>query len=182
MDEIDLLISNLTGDSLGFRSALRELAWIDDERAINATINAINEWDMKVRDAAFGGLSRGGKLVISGLLNALYHEEWIIRQFVCEVLAEIKEQSTSRPIAEMLARETKQQVRLDAIIALGEIANPDAIPYLLPFLQSENKFCRWAAVGALGEIGNEESLNAIATCLNDSDEDIKNEARKYLQK
>jgi len=179
MDRINSLIADLN-EPLSMRHSVDILAWIDDEKAIDATINAILYEDHQMRESAFNGLTRGGTLVVSRLIIALQNESPLIREFVLEVLGKIKEPAANNAIIHMLSAETNHLVRQEAIKTLGQIANPDSVVHLTPFLHYENKFTRWRTVEALGKINNDNARNAIAICLYDSDENVRNAVRHLI--
>jgi hypothetical protein len=66
-------------------------------------------------------------------------------------------------MAELLAalESDDLQVRLDAIIKLGELKSVEAVPKLIEMLHDENDLVRMAVISALGDIGHISALRAI---------------------
>ena len=57
------------------------------------------------------------------------------------------------PLLGIVNHDASLEVRWAAVLALGEIGSPDAIPFLLPLLKDPNRYLRYGAATALGRLG-----------------------------
>src|SRR5205085_2160993 len=60
-----------------------------------------------------------------------------------------------------------------AILALGRLRDPDAVPALLSAFSSDDRDIRKAAAYALGEIGDPRAKDVLAAALNDPVADVR---------
>ncbi|MCX6012084.1 MAG: HEAT repeat domain-containing protein [Chloroflexi bacterium] len=76
---------------------------------------------------------------------------------------------------------TDPELRLEAVVACGEIGAVEAIPRLIKLVRDPDKQIRLAAITSLGNIGSEEAKSVIKKCLNDPDDGIKEAASAALE-
>ena len=73
-------------------------------------------------------------------------------------------------------------VRLEAVVTLGEIGDAGAVVPLIGALKDRDKRVRELAAIALGEISDVEAIAALADCLNNKDKDVRRGAVIALAK
>ncbi len=83
----------------------------------------------------------------------------------------LKENRNVRGLISAL-RHPDVETRYRAVIALGELGDPDAVGPLAGALNDENSGVRWEAAEALGKIG-EPAAEALIGALQDEDDDIR---------
>jgi HEAT repeat protein len=77
---------------------------------------------------------------------------------------------------------TDDQIRLEAVIATGEIGSPEAVSVLGEFLDTSDQplFLRSAAAWCLGQIGTRESISRLIRAFGDIDLTIREEALESI--
>jgi HEAT repeat protein len=132
------------------RRAVQTLGLIKDVRAIEPLIQSLMDDDAGVRICAVGALENIGDN--SATLS------------LCQCL-----------------KDNDVNVRHSAAAALGEIGDPRAVDSLIQNLESEAKWTvRQNIVRALGEIGDPRATESISNSLNDSDEFVRDMAKRAL--
>lgn len=74
-----------------------------------------------------------------------------------------------------------QKERWLSVVALEKIGEP-AMDYLVSSLKDGDKWVRYAAVDALGNIGHANAVEHLITVLNDLDQDVRFAAAEALGK
>jgi HEAT repeat protein len=69
-------------------------------------------------------------------------------------------------------KDKSQPERWTAVIARGNFGQP-AIDYLHKVLQDDDKWVRYMAVDALGNIGDVRSIDPLVKLLDDNDQDVR---------
>lgn len=129
--------------------AIVALSSIDDPRAQNALIGALGDGDPSVRQCAAAGLRQHPNLnAIPRLIEALGGEDRLLARLASGALAAAGPDAIS-PLTDAMRSELPQ-TRIEAVRALGQIGDPDAIPPLFAALSDTS-----AVVVHLAEVGLE---------------------------
>jgi len=148
---------------------------------------------LDVRMEASCTLKEIGKPVIPALIEVLNNRKWHTRYEAVWTLGNLRDESATRPLINVLVNDTNDSVRKAAVEALGKIAmaNPNTksigiIIALVSALEDKKKDVRKNAVEALGEIlehgATKESRQLIREALGiaskDEDPEVKRAAVK----
>ena len=116
-----------------------------------------------VREEAAAGLAAIGDPAIPSLVNALRHEEWLVRLHAVEALGKTRSAQAVEPLLSVLFNDHDSAVREDAVRALGEIRDSKAVEYLLTAMREPG--LRTLAVEALGRIGDTRAVPVLIEVL-----------------
>jgi HEAT repeat protein len=89
----------------------------------------------------------------------MYGQDSILREVIAQSLTQMGRAALAG-LRECLHAES-QEVRLVAVQALGEIADPDTVSDLVDALQDEDWAVRWTAVKGLENVGTPEALTIV---------------------
>jgi HEAT repeat protein len=120
---------------------------------IPALIRLMGHADPTIRWKAARFLGESGPDHVSHVIDALSVPDAYIRLGALEALGAIKDKRAVRPVLDLLHSEKKIEVSWAAIIALGELGSPEAIPDLEHCLISDNRYIRYGAACALHNLG-----------------------------
>ena len=87
-----------------------------------------------------------------------------------------------RPYERYLKRDLFLAASLAADAGVWDAVRSSLLPQLLAALQDENGTVRWAAAGALGEIGDASAIPALLAALRDEDGFVREAAAEVLEK
>jgi HEAT repeat protein len=122
-----------TGDSDAHvrRAAVSALAFSQMKPAAESITRALKDDDWMVREmsAETLGLNANGLIAVDQLIEALSDEFWQVRLKAIRSLGKMKVDRAVRPIGGCIVHE-QANLRKEAAAALGEIANPEAEPFL----------------------------------------------------
>ena len=65
----------------------------------------------------------------------------------------IRDSRAVEPLVLLVRKDQELEVRWSAVLALGELGSPDAIPDIIPLLRDPNRFLRYGAAVALTRLG-----------------------------
>lgn len=194
-DEIEIQIDLAKDpDWVVRREAVITLGEMADERCVEPVLGAIRDGDWQVREVAVEAIGNIGSPAVDGLLRLL--RNWDVRRDVLRALGKVKDERVLDPLMVQLKsdefhdyasdalvelgqpaverlvaalKDKDEQVRKQAIIALGEIKAPSAVDPLIEMLKDEDWFTRLSAAAALEEIRDERGREAIKPLLKDPD-------------
>jgi HEAT repeat protein len=112
-----------------------------------------------VREESAAVLATIGDAAIPSLVNALRHDEWLVRLHAVESLGKTKSPQAVEPLLSVLFNDQDSAVREDAVRALGEIGDPRSVEYL--FTAMRDPGLRTVAVQALGRIGDTRAVPVL---------------------
>lgn len=120
---------------------------------IPALVRHLNSPDLSVQWHAAEALGTCGDAAVPLLLPALESPVIPVRLGAIEALAAIRDLRAVSPLLGVVHRDASLEVRWAAVLALGEIGSPDAVPFLLPLLRDPNRYLRYGAATTLGRLG-----------------------------
>jgi len=129
------------------------------------------------------GTLQNNRGVDAGELTPLIHDlgnvSWRVREFAFDTL--VASGDAAIPVLLNTLSDSREQVKITAIIALGALRARDAVPRLVVFLDSKGELPYYAA-WALGEIGDDRAVTPLTRLLNRKDEKIRSIAEEALRK
>jgi HEAT repeat protein len=205
-DEIEIQIDLLKdADSVVRREAVITLGEMGDERCVEPLVRALRDGDWQVREAAIEALGTVGSPAVEALIKQL--RDWDIRKAAICALGKIKDERVLAPLIDQLRndefhedatralvelgepaverlvealRDKDENVRKQAVIALGRIKATTAIDPLVEMLKDKDWFVRLTAAAALEKIGDERGRDAIKPLLQDPDLVVKMRVERIL--
>ncbi|EKV03385.1 HEAT repeat-containing protein [Leptolyngbya sp. PCC 7375] len=139
--------------------AAKSLQYLGDEDAIDALIQSLNDESPRVQEIAVTALwEMANPVVIPPLLDCLSSDhEPEVRE---EALSALKELVAPDDLLKLLdaIQVNDENVQLNVLILLRKIHDAQALPYILPFFESENPVLREASVVTL------RYLNQVVRC------------------
>jgi HEAT repeats len=145
-------------ESAGLEARLRavyDLSHASDSENVRLLIDALENGNWQVRNAAFDALSGLGETAVPALCEALgdTNDEIIWRASL--LLGALRAHEAVGPLAHLLGR--KGVIRECAIWSLGEIGDNSVSTALLKFIHADDPVVQQEAEAALGKIGNAQN-------------------------
>ena len=137
----------------GSGSSFSDISRLKQAGDIPALIHYLNSTDLSVRWHAAEALGTCGEKAVPLLLSALQSPIIPVRLGAIEALGAIRDHSAVSPLLGIVHRDASLEVRWAAVLALGEIGSPDAVPFLLPVLRDSNRYLRYGAAISLNRLG-----------------------------
>jgi len=137
----------------GFGSAIPDIDGLKQAGDIPALIRLLTSTDLSVRWHAAEALGTCGKAAVPLLLVALQSRFVPVRLGAIEVLGTIRDIRAVSPLLAVIDCDASLEIRWAAVLALGEIGSPDAVPFLVPLLRDPNRYLRFGAATALARLG-----------------------------
>jgi HEAT repeat protein len=132
--------------------AAKGLGRIGDPDAVPALMPLLQDKVKAVREEASGALAAIGVAAMAGLIEALQHDDWLVRLHAVEALGKLKSPDSVEPLLRTLFNERDSAIREDVVRALGVIRDGRAVDYLVAVMKEPG--LRLLAVEALGHIGD----------------------------
>jgi len=142
-------MSRVTGSGI----SSSDIDWLNYSGDADSLISHLNSRDPSVRWHAAEALGTCGKTAVPRLLSALQSRDVLVRIGVIEALGMIRDLRAFHPLTTVSHHDRSLEVRWAAVLVLGEIDTPDAIPALVPLLRDPNRYIRNGAATALGRLG-----------------------------
>lgn len=205
-DEIEIQIDLLKDPDWAVRrEAVITLGEMGDERCVEPLVRSLRDGDWQVREAAVEALGMVGSPSVDLLVKQL--RDWNVRKYAIRALGKIKDERVLTPllaqlrsdefkedatealvelgqpaVEQLLAalKDKDENVRKQAVIALGRIKDPEAVDALIEKLQDKDWFIRLTAAAALETIGDERGREAIKPLLQDPDLVVKMRVERIL--
>ena len=205
-DEIEIQIDLLKDPDWAVRrEAVITLGEMGDERCVEPLARSLRDGDWQVREAAVEALAMVGSPAVDPLIKQL--RDWDIRKYAIRALGKIKDERVLDPLLAQLRsdefkedatealvelgqpaveklvaalKDKDENVRKQAVIALGRIKDSGAVEALIERLQDKDWFIRLTAAAALETIGDERGREAIKPLLQDPDLVVKMRVERIL--
>jgi HEAT repeat protein len=167
-------------DSNVRQTAAWALGELDDHRAIEPLIAALQDRDSNIRLRASEALGLLGNSCAVEPLNALLRKETEgnVRQVITQALGNLGEPAVEPLIATL--KDEEGYVRQTAAQALIEIGEPSVEP-LIATLQDEDSYVRQVAVSTLGAIDPRRAVAPVISALQDKDSNVRRAAVETLE-
>ena len=148
-----------SGDWIVRMHAAKALGRVRNADAVEPLVPLLQDKVKAVREEAAAALATIGEAAISFLLKALQHEDWLVRLHAVESLGKARSKRAVDPLLSVLFNDRDSAVREDAVRALGEIGDPQAVEHL--FMALREPGLRTVAVEALGRIGDRRAVPVL---------------------
>ena len=144
--------------------AARALGRIGDPKVLDTLILLFQDKVPAVRDEAGAAIIALGDPSIPPLIEALGHKEWNVRLRAVEALALLKPQAAVPHLLKLMKEDPDTAVRQDAVRALGEIGDTQAVG---PLLAAMNQISlKTPVISALGKIGDRQAVPSLQKIIN----------------
>ena len=194
-DEVDIQIDLLQdSDWVVRREAVVTLGEMADERCVEPLVRALRDGDWQVREAAVDAVAEVGPPAVDMLIR--FSRDWESRKYVLRTLGKINDERVLEPLISYLKSDefkddaTRALVELgspaipkliealesgedfvkqQAILALGDIQDPQAVDPLIALLQDDDWMVRLTSASSLEKIGDLRGRAAIKLLMKDPD-------------
>ena len=139
--------------------AVKALGRLKDSESVPALCPLLQDKVKAVREEVSSALAAIGEAAIPSLLDALAHEEWLVRLHAVESLGKTKSQKAVEPLLWAVFNDADSAIREDAVRALGDLGHAEAVDFLLTALKEPG--LRTSAVEALGRIGDRRAVPTL---------------------
>jgi HEAT repeat protein len=147
------------------RVAIAELPELGD-RAISALVEALKDDDFgNVQNAAFALGEMGSEGAVRDLLGLFGRSDPATQVMIFTVLGMIGGETAVSWLLYILSNNRDWNYQIYAARALGEIADPHAVPKLIEVMKNGWRDVRSVAADALGKIGDESAVPALLEML-----------------
>lgn len=194
-DEIDIQIDLLQDtDWVVRREAVITLGEMADERCVEPLVKSLRDGDWQVREAAVEAIAEVGPPAVELLLR--FGRDWESRKYVLRTLGKINDERVLDPLISWLRSDEFKDdatralvdlgkpavpkliealshrdefVKKQSILALGDIADDEAVDPLIALLQDQDWLVRLTAASSLEKIGDIRGRAAIKPLMKDPD-------------
>ena len=157
--------------------AAKSLQHLGDEDAIEGLIGALDDESPMVQEIAVTALwEMANPVVIPALLTCLgLDREEAVRD---EALAALKELVAPDDLLKLLdtIQLDDEQVQLNILVLLRKIHDAQALPYIMPFFESENSALREASIVTLRYLNQVVRCEPALKLAKDSNEEVRRSA------
>jgi len=156
----DALVAALrSGDWIVRMHAAKALGRIGAPAAVAFLMPLLQDKVKAVREQTSASLAAIGDSAVPSLLQALEHDEWLIRLHAVEALGKMKSADAVEPLLRALFNDADSAIREDVVRSLGLIGDARAVDYLFVVLKEPG--LRPIAVEALGLIGDPRAVPVL---------------------
>lgn len=175
---VELLISQLSGESAVRQSAIIALGRIGDNRATEALLPFLKDDEVAV--ICCSALAKiGDRRAFTDLLQLLGHDNAAIRRSAIAALNSIGHPDLSRKVVEMLS-DRNPHVRESALRIAGYFGFPECRIFVQRLLSDMDQEVRIAAIECLPYFEDERMISALKCLCQDNDPKIRVAAVKSL--
>lgn len=168
------LLSNSYPDPYARMSPVEALAIIGSESAVDLLLKCLKDDDPTIQVDAIVRLGEiRSEQAVEALVEILNSNNVLLRAHAATALGRIGSEKAIEPLR-LALKDSEGMVRGDAIEALQNIGTEIAAKALTVALREEEEgYSRQKAVLAIGEIGSENFIDDLISCLKDSDSDLR---------
>jgi len=205
-DEVEIQMDLLKDTDWAVRrEAVITLGEMGDERCVEPLVRALQDGDWQVREVAIEALGMVGSPAVEPCIKLL--RSWDYRKYAIRALGKIKDERVLDPLISQLRSDEfgedatdalvdlgppaveklvmalsdkDENIRKQAVIALGRIKEPSAIDPLIEKLRDKDWYTRLTAAAALEKIGDDRGREAIKPLLKDPDLVVKMRVERIL--
>lgn len=180
-EDIEILMDYMKDSELEVREeAAKAIVKKGSNVAIDSLLKAMSSDDPTYRNKALEALVLMGEKVVPHLLSEIDNEDKDVRKFVIDTLGEIGDEKSLKFIIEKIDDED-ENVAQSACENLGKFAKVEAVDALIAALD-KSEWIQFAAIEALGNIGDPKSVPHILKVMKEANEWIKHVALEALTK
>ncbi len=141
----------------------------------------LRDADMDVRAAAADSVGALKLTEAFEAMHTLYQQtdEWLVKFSIVAALGELGDPRGYEILVAALEG-SNELIHTVAIGSLGELKDPRAVPYLTGYVDHSDWQIRHRVAQALGQIGGEDTREALQTLANDEMEQVAQEAKRAL--
>jgi HEAT repeat protein len=162
--------------------AIGVIGFLKIEEAVPALTAATTDPDSQVRRAAVNSLAFSNlKPAADSVMRALSDKEWLVRETAAETLGVMKNGPQAAVALLAVLSDEFWQVRLKAVRSLGKLKVRDAVSGIAANLEHEQANLRKESAAALGEIADPAAAPYLERVQNDSDPEVRKNARWAIQ-
>ena len=137
------------------------------DKNVNELINILKTGNNVARINASKELVKKGTSIENQLLKLLETEEDKVKMSIIWILGEWGKKKYLTHLISFLGND--HDIARRAIVALGKIRDPRAIPHLVKKLQAKSRYIRTDTVYSLGKIAGRDAFTHILTVQDDAD-------------
>lgn len=160
----DLLKSSHLGLQEAADHALRR---IGGKGAVQAVVPLLRSDDAPVRNLSMDILREVGAQDFTSLVALVHDDDPDIRIFATDILGSTNSFMAVEPLCDALLKDPEVNVRYQAAVSLGDLANPAAARCLNKAMQ-DDEWVQYAVIEALAKIKHSSSVDALVQALNSS--------------
>lgn len=124
------------------------------------------EPDPLVRDAIMKSVAKYNTPLAGQVLTAgLQDVDPLVRRRCCELLGERGDPASTAALADTLRNDTDQDVRIEAVRALGNVRSPETNAALVAALESRDPALQYAGVQSLSKATGQDFRGDVRACL-----------------
>ncbi len=170
IEYVPFLAQHLKSHNLGVQEAAdMALRKIGGPETVQTVIPLLRSDEAPVRNLSMDILRDVGGTDFDSLATLLQDEDADIRIFVADIMGSTKNARAVELLCKALLRDPEVNVRYQAAVSLGELANKEASNCLGQAMNDE-EWVQFAVVEALTKIRDESSINALLRALDSSTE------------
>jgi HEAT repeat protein len=167
LDKNPAMTAPMVETAIAFKEPMRSDMLVLGLRTLGPGASAICLQDQRlpVQVAAARALGDGGEVAIPALLGALRDSDPLVVRVTLHSLGDIGAPSVVDDIISWASQGVPREIRKEALLALGAIGNPQAVPSLLQAASSQDFGTRLSAISALRKVPGPEANAAFAEIL-----------------
>lgn len=167
-DAVPVLAKLLSFKHLGVQEAAdNALRKIGGKATVQAVVPLLRSDDAPARNLAMDILREVGAQDFPSLVTLLHEDDADIRIYASDILGSTGNQLAADPLCEALLKDPEVNVRYQAAVSLGNLADADAAKCLNKALADE-EWVQYAVIEALAKIKHASSVNALVKALDRS--------------
>ncbi len=167
---VPFLVQHLKSRNLGVQEAAdMALRKIGGPETVQAVVPLLRSDDAPVRNLSMDILREVGGTDFDILATLLQDEDPDIRIFIADIMGSTRNARAVEHLCKALLRDPEVNVRYQAAVSLGELANKEASGCLGQAM-SDEEWVQFAVVEALTKVRDESSINALLRSLDSSTE------------
>lgn len=167
-DAVPVLAELLKSNHLGLQEAAdHALRSIGGKGAVQAVVPLLRSDDAPVRNLSMDILREVGAEDFPSLVALVHDDDPDIRIFATDILGSTDSFMAVDPLCDALLKDPEVNVRYQAAVSLGDLANPAAARCLNKAMQ-DDEWVQYAVIEALAKIKHSSSVDALVKALNTS--------------
>ncbi|TIH12727.1 HEAT repeat domain-containing protein [Marinifilum sp. JC120] len=167
-DAVPLLADLLKSNHLGLQEAAdHALRNIGGKGVVQVVVPLLRSDDAPARNLSMDILREVGAQDFASLVALVHDDDADIRIFATDILGSTNSFMAVEPLCDALLKDPEVNVRYQAAVSLGDLANPAAARCLNKAMQ-DDEWVQYAVIEALAKIKHSSSVDALVKALNSS--------------